>query len=132
MTKITNGVDAMYYAGFDPGSGVACLKLIPADDVEIARDYLALPSFIADGNNAELLNTRGGFDASLKQVLRDNEYALTLHDADYYLGDLIKAGYNQNDAKRDSNRYWNEHSLVLLLALAANLIPERCFELRLV
>jgi hypothetical protein len=132
LTKPPPTVDAIYYGGFDPGSGIACLKVVPADGVEMERDSVALPSFIADGDTEELLNSRGEFDATLKSVLRENEFALTLNEVDYYLGDLIKSGYNQNDAKRDKNRYWNEHALVLLLALAADLIPERCFELRLV
>src|SRR5215469_18841309 len=108
MFKASHSVDAIHYAGYDPGSGIACLKLIPADDVEMDHDYQALPSFIADGNVGELLNTRGGLEATLGSVLRQGEYALTLGENDFYLGDLIKAGYNQNDAKRDANRYWNE------------------------
>ncbi len=132
MTQPPDTVDAIYYGGFDPGSGIACLKVEPADGVEMGRDYVALPSFIADGNTEELLNSRGEFDATLKSVLREHEFALTLNETDYYLGDLIQSGYNQNDAKRDKNRYWNEHALILLLTLAADLIPERSFELRLV
>jgi hypothetical protein len=61
---------------------------------------------------------RGATDATLAQVLSDREYVLGMGDNDYFLG--------------DPNRYWSEHSRLLLLALASILIPERSFELRIV
>lgn len=123
--------DTIYYAGYDPGSGIASLKLIPADDVELGTDIFALPSAIADGNTTDLLD-RGDVDATLQQVLREGEYALTLQDADYYLGTLIEQGRNNTAALGADMRYWSLHTKILLLALAAKMIPEKHFELRLV
>ena len=131
MTHTTTHVDAIYYGGYDPGSGMASLKLIPADDVEMAQDLFTLPSAIADGNSADLLD-RGDIDATLAQVLRPGEYMLSLQDADYYLGTLIEQGKNDTAALGADLRYWSIHSKVLLLALAAKLIPEKRFELRIV
>lgn len=124
-------VDAIYYAGYDPGSGIASIKLIPTDEVEMAQDLFALPSAIADGNTSDLLD-RGDIDATLQQVLRPNEYTLTLQGSDYYLGQLIEQGKNNTSALGADLRYWSIHTKVLLLALAAHLIPEKRFELRLV
>lgn len=122
---------AIYYAGYDPGSGIASLRLIAADDVELALDIFTLPSAIADGNVTDLLD-RGDIDAMLQQVLREGEYALTLQDADYYLGTLIEQGTNDTAALGADLRYWSIHTKILLLALAAKMIPEKKFELRLV
>jgi Actin like proteins N terminal domain/StbA protein len=131
MTKTTTSVDAIYYAGYDPGSGIASLKLIPADAVELAQDLFTLPSAIADGNLADLLD-RGDIDATVQQVLRPGEYALTLQDADYFLGTLTLQGKNNTAALAADLRYWSIHSRVLLLTLAAHLIPEKRVELRIV
>ncbi len=124
-------IDAIYYAGYDPGSGIGGLKLIPADTVELAQDLFTLPSAIADGNITDLLD-RGDIDASLNQILRPGEYALSLQDADYFLGELIAQGTNDTAALGADLRYWSIHTRVLLLALAAKLLPEKRFELRLV
>lgn len=129
MAKVA--VDAIYYAGWDPGSGEAEIKLIPGDEVEMAQDLASLPSAIADGNVADLLD-RGDIDATLAQVLRPREYVLSFQDSDYYLGDLVQQGKNDTSALGADLRYWSIHSKVLLLALAARLIPEKRFELRLV
>lgn len=121
----------VYYGGFDPGSGEATLSLIPTDDVDLSLDIYTLPSLIADGKAEQLLG-RGNLGATLAQVLSEGEYVLTIDGNDYFLGDLIREGRNATDALGDPNRYWSNHSQILLLALAALLIPERCFELRLV
>jgi Actin like proteins N terminal domain len=131
MTKTMTHVDAIYYAGYDPGSGMASLKLIPEDSVELAQDLFTLPSAIADGNIAGLLD-RGDIDATLLQVLRPGEYALTLQDADYFLGSLTLQGTNNTAALAADLRYWSIHSRVLLLTLAAHLIPEKRVELRVI
>ena len=124
-------VDTIYYAGYDPGSGIASLKLVPADDVDLAQDIFTLPSAIADGTISDLLD-RGDIDATLQQVLREGEYALTLQESDYFLGELVEQGKNSTAALGADLRYWSLHTKILLLALAAKLIPEKHFELRLV
>jgi len=131
MTHTMTQMNAIYYAGYDPGSGMASFTLIPADAVELAQDLFTLPSAIADGSIASLLD-RGDIDATLPQVLRPGEYVLTLADADYFLGTLTEQGTNNTAALAADLRYWSIHSRVLLLTLAAQLIPEKRFELRVV
>jgi hypothetical protein len=122
-----------YYAGFDPGSGAATLQVIPVDDIEMAQDICTIPSIIADVDMSKVLD-RGDVDATLAKVLRKDEYAITMSDgSSYALHDLaIKEGRNATDALGAADRYWSNHSRILLLALACMLIPERSFELRLV
>lgn len=57
---------------------------------------------------------------------------LSLEDHTYFLGRLLAHGTHSHNAFNDERRYWSEHAQVLLLCLACILIPERCFELRLV
>lgn len=122
---------AVYYAGFDPGSGEATVNLIAADDIEPVEDIATLPSSIADGN-ANLLLGRGNVGATLGQVLSEGEYVLSLAGNDYFLGDLVREGRNSTSAIGDPNRYWSDHSRLLLLALSCLLIPESAVELRVV
>lgn len=122
---------AIYYGGFDPGTGDAILTLWSEDGVELELDTMTIASLLADGRPHELLK-RGDTDATLAQVLRDGEYVLSINGNDYFLGDATREGRNETDALRDPNRYWSNHARFLLLTLASILIPERAFELRLV
>ncbi len=131
----TSSTRPIYWVGFDPGSGFACAKFIPEDGVELTADIAYLPATIADGTIEKLLD-RGATDATLASVLRTNEIVLSLDGNDYYFLDyLVRAGKNPRDAMGDQSRYWSKttkHSIILLLALAATIIPERSFELRVV
>ena len=135
MRTTSNRTDskAVYYGGFDPGSGKATLYLESADGVDLAENSATIPSIIADGNIKTVLG-RGDIDAKLADVLRKNEYAITLSNGStHFLYDLAaKEGTNATDALGVSGRYWSDHSRVLLMCLASILIPEREFELRLV
>ncbi len=124
---------SVYYAGFDPGSGNATLHVVPMDDVEMGQNIFTIPSIIADVDVSKILD-RGDVDTTLAKVLRSNEYVVTMSDgSSYALHDLaVKEGRNATDALGAADRYWSNHSRVLLLALACMLIPERSFELRLV
>jgi len=124
---------AVYYGGFDPGSGKATLYLESADGVDLAENSATIPSIVADGNIKTVLG-RGDFDANLADVLRKNEYSITLSNGNtHFLYDLaVKEGTNATDALGVPSRYWSDHSRVLLMCLASILIPEREFELRLV
>jgi hypothetical protein len=132
---------SIYYAGYDPGSGTSSLFASPEEDLKEILTISA-PSFIADGNLAELANMRGhDLDASPASCLKENEYALSIEEAgkvrEYYMGDLaLKQGSNADDALADPDRYWSKqfhsHSRIRLLGLAAACISEDRFELRLV
>ncbi|BCL83530.1 hypothetical protein ccbrp13_59950 [Ktedonobacteria bacterium brp13] len=121
----------IYYAGFEVGSGFSGLKLLPADGLTLAQDLVTLPSFLADGDVRFLLQG-SDLEAKLADVLQDEEYVLTWQDRTYFLGHLLEHGTYCTNAFSDERRYWSEHAQALLLCLACILIPERCFELRLV
>lgn len=125
---------AVYYAGFDPGSGEATLFVSPADGIEPGKHLLSIPSFIGDGNAAGLLNSRSHIDSqTLAQVLHEDEYVIQYNNQDYYVGQLaIADGKNATNSLGNSGRYTGLHSQMLLLALVAALIPETDVELRLV
>jgi hypothetical protein len=121
----------VYYAGFEDGSGFSGLKIIPADDLPLAQDLAVLPSFLADGDVTTLLKGSDP-DAKLADVLQSEDYVLTWQDHTYFLGHLLEHGTYSHNAFSDERHYWSEHAQILLLCLACILIPERCFELRLV
>src|SRR5258708_15422035 len=126
---------AVYYAGYDPGSRIATLYLCAEDrpdELELSR---SVPSIIGDGNIADLVNMRATTDPNtpLASLLMKHEYVIEYEGQDYYVGELAeKEGKNATTAHGASDRYWSRHSLLLLLTLAATLIPERQFELRVV
>lgn len=121
----------VFYAGFDPGSGDATLTVVsPNGEMNVKT----IPSVISEGDASKLLKRGLTPDASLGQVLDDNEYVVNFNGTDYYLGDLIKEGRQGRDTSAigAQHRYWSEHSIILLLALASHLIPDQSFELRIV
>ncbi len=124
-------ISPIYYAGFEVGSGFSGLKIIPADGLALAQDLATLPSFLANGDIPTLLNGSDP-DASLAETLQRDDYVLTWQEQTYFLGHLLEHGTHSHNAFNDERRYWSEHAQVLLLCLACMLIPERCFELRLV
>jgi hypothetical protein len=133
-SRATNGL-AVYYAGYDPGSRIATLHLAPHDHLDALPRALSIPSIVADGNAADLINTRTTTDpnASLASLLKKHEYVLDYEGQEYYTSELAEnEGKNATTALGASDRYWSLHSLFLLLTLAAALIPERQFELRIV
>jgi len=126
----------VFYVGFDPGSGVTTLYISPEENLDQVWT-LSAPSLVSDGNLADLANIRGrDVEASPASALHKGEYALSLEEGgqvrEYYIGELTKHGLNADDALGDPNRYWSHHSRLRLLALAAAIIPENVFELRVV
>lgn len=121
----------VYYAGFEVGSGFSGLKLIPADGVPLAQDLATLPSFLADGDITTLLKGHDT-EAKLPEIPQRGDYVLTWQNHTYFLGQLLEHGTQSHSAFNDERRYWSEHAQMLLLCLACQLVPERCFELRLV
>jgi hypothetical protein len=126
---------AVYYAGYDPGSRIATLYLAPQDHPDELLLSLSVASIVGDGLVADLVNTRATTDpnAHLSSLLKEHEYVLEYEGQEYYVGELAELeGKNPTTAQGASNRYWSRHCLLLLLTLAAALIPERQFELRVV
>ena len=126
---------AVYYAGYDPGSRIATLYLCSEDNLYEMSLMLSVPSIVGDGIVADLINTRTTTDPNslLASLLKKHEYVIEYHGQEYYVGELAeKEGRNATTALGASDRYWSLHSLLLLLTLAAALIPERQFELRVV
>ncbi len=125
----------VYYAGYDPGSCIATLYLAPEDHLGELPLALSVPSIVGDGLVADLVNVRTTTDlnAPLASLLKKHEYVLGYEGQEYYVGKLAEQeGKNPTTAHGVSDRYWSRHSLLLLLTLAAALIPERQFELRVV
>ncbi len=128
-------VSAVYYAGYDPGSRIATLYLCAQDHLDELPLALSVPSIVGDGSVADLVNMRTTTDPSapLSSLLKKHEYVLECEGQEYYVGKLAEQeGNNPTTAHGVSNRYWSRHCLLLLLTLAADLIPERQFELRIV
>ncbi len=126
---------AVYYAGYDPGSRIATLYLCAEDHLDELPLALSVPSIVGDGLVADLVNTRTTTDpnAPLASLLKKHEYVIEYEGQEYYVGELAeKEGKNATTAHGASDRYWSRHSLLLLLTLAAALIPERQCELRVV
>jgi Actin like proteins N terminal domain len=121
----------LYYAGFEVGSAFSGLKVIPADGLALAQDLATLPSFLADGDITTLLKG-SALETTLADALQGDDYVLTWQDRTYFLGNLLEHGTHSHNAFNDERRYWSLHAQVLLLCLACILIPERCFEVRLV
>jgi hypothetical protein len=129
--KITD-YPTIYYGGFDPGSGKATLALADGEGIELPKSNATIASVIADGTIGPLLG-RGDIDSKLADVLRKNEYTVTLSNGStFFLADLVREGKNATDALGHQGRYWGDHSRLLLMCLAALLTPEQDIELRLV
>jgi len=125
----------VYYAGYDPGSRIATLYLAPEGRLDERSLSLSLPSIVGDGSVADLVNMRATTDpnAQLSSLLKKHEYVIEYEGQEYYVGKLAEQeGKNPTAAHGVSTRYWSQHCLLLLLTLAADLIPERQFELRVV
>ncbi len=125
---------AIYYAGFDPGSGIAALEAASADTLDETFS-LALPNLVGGGDSPALINVRSTteHEATLACVLKKHEYVIEYERRDYYVGELAeREGTNTTNARGDKNRYWSLHNRLLLLTLSAALIPEPEAELRLV
>lgn len=121
----------VFYAGFDPGSGDLTLTVVsPNGEMEVKT----IPSVISEGDVSQLLKRGLTPDATLDQVLHSDEYAINFDGIDYYLGKLVKEGRKGRgtSAIGDQNRYWSDHSIILLLTLASSLISAPSFELRVV
>jgi hypothetical protein len=129
-----------YYAGFEIGSGVATLKLLPVDKSIVLDDegLMELSACFADGDLKRLMNTRGnGKYTPLSSILHSGEHSITFRkgggeEYTFFLADLMDAGTNKRSTAGDQKRYYSPQAQAFLFTMAAAMIPQHSFELRLV
>lgn len=94
------------------------------------RWHLTAPSFVGSGRLDELRRLRGGIDSA---ELADDEFALEHGGQSYFTGRLAVEQCSDATAQRgDVERYWNRHTLRLLLAQVAGLVRDRDLVIRVV
>ncbi len=103
----------MHVIGFDPGNSESTLTWRQG----AALRHLTIPSFVGSGRLQELRRVRS---ATSDGALRRDEIALTYHGAAHFVGQLaIEESRDATAARNDVSRYWNGHTIRLLLALVA-------------
>lgn len=103
----------MQVLGFDPGNSESTL----AWKVGAVQRHITIPSFIGSGRLEELQRVRSaaGYDALGKE-----ELVLHYGGVPAFVGRLaIEESRDATAARNDVSRYWNGHTLKLLLTLAA-------------
>ena len=111
-----------HVVGFDPGTSVATLVTQSWADGSTPLGTLSIPSFIGSGNLSRVLNGRRGAGQGR---LDANEHAVELDGVTYFVGQLAQVESDDATNQRgDNRRYYNSHSLVLLLALCGALFHE--------
>lgn len=97
--------------GFDAGNSEATLTT----QVSGKGTSLTIPSYLGSGNLSELLRVRGGAGA---EALDSGEYVLEYGGRSSFVGQLaLEQARDSSSARGDVARYWNGHTLRLLLAL---------------
>ena len=77
---------------------------------------ITIPSFIGSGSLEELQRIRGGIGTT---TLRDDEFVLEYQNRSYFIGRLaVEESLDATSARGNINRYWDGHTLKLLLVLA--------------
>jgi hypothetical protein len=113
--------------GFDPGNSEATLTF---PGPKALRKSLTIPSYVGSGALAELGRIRGGAG---KATLERHEYVLEHGDRSSFVGELaLEQSADATAARGDINRYWNGHTLKLLLVLAGTAFRETELTLRVV
>lgn len=103
----------MLILGFDPGNSETTLTWRSGAIVK----HLTIPSFIGSGRMEELRRVRS---ATSGAGLQKDEIVLVHRGISYFIGQLaIEESRDASAARNDVSRYWNGHTLRLLLALAA-------------
>lgn len=103
----------MFVLGFDPGNSESTLTWRQGAIVR----HITAPSFVGSGRLEELRRVRSAAGGG---GLRKDELVLTYQGASSFVGQLaIEEARDATAARNDVSRYWNGHTLSLLLALAA-------------
>lgn len=80
---------------------------------------LTIPSFIGSGSLSELTRIRGA-SAGAEGALEPDEYVLEHQGRSYFVGRLaLEQSADATSARGDVTRYWNGHTLRMLLTVAA-------------
>jgi hypothetical protein len=115
--------DAMDVAGFDPGTSVATLVTDTWGDGQAPRGVFSLPSSVGSGSLQRVLNGRRGAGHG---ALEAHEHALEVEGVGYFVGQLAQAESDDATNQRgDNRRYYNGHTLRLLLALCGAAFREQ-------
>lgn len=102
----------MVVLGFDPGNSESTMTWRHG----AASRHVTMPSFIGSGSLEELRRVRSGAGG---EGLQKDEIVLVHQGTSYYIGKLaLEEARDARTARNDVSRYWNGHTLWLLLALA--------------
>lgn len=102
--------------GLDAGNSEATLTTAPGGK----GSALTIPSYLGSGTLDELLRVRGGAG---KESLGSGEYVLEYAGRSAFVGALaLEQTVDASSARGDVSRYWNGHTLRLLLTLAGALL----------
>lgn len=97
--------------GFDAGNSESTLTT----QISGKGTSLTIPSYLGSGNLDELLRVRGGAGV---ESLASNEYVLEFGGRSSFVGQLaLEQARDGSSARGDVSRYWNGHTLRLLLTL---------------
>lgn len=97
--------------GFDAGNSEATLTTSASGK----GTSLTIPSYLGSGSLAELLRVRGGMGS---EELASGEYVLDYGGRSSFVGTLaLEQARDGSSARGDVSRYWNGHTLRLLLTL---------------
>lgn len=103
------GKTTMTVAGIDAGNSETTF-VAPRGRV------ITIPSFIGSGSLEELQRIRGGIGAG---TLHDDEFVLEYQNRSYFIGRLaVEESLDATSGRGNINRYWDGHTLKLLLVLA--------------
>lgn len=103
--------------GLDAGNSEATLTTAGSSKGTAAT----IPSYIGTGTLGELERIRGGMGAD--RTLQPGEYTLEIDGRSYFVGNLaLEQTDDAGSARGDVSRYWNGHTLRLLLTLAGALL----------
>lgn len=104
----------MQVIGFDPGNSESTLTW----KAGAVQRHATIPSFIGSGRLEELKRVRSGAGAG---TIDKDELVLEHNGTSHFVGKLaVDESRDASAARNDVGRYWNGHTLRLLLALAAH------------
>lgn len=103
----------MEVVGFDAGNSESTLTWQGSSGLR----HVTAPSFVGSGRLEELKRVRSAVGSG---ALSKDEQVLVYRGASFYVGRLaIEEARDATAARNDVSRYWNGHTLYLLLTLAA-------------
>lgn len=113
-------------AGFDPGNSQSTLMI---SDGGAQAATLTMPSFVGSGSLAEIQRIRGGIGAD---ALQADEFVLEHGGLSYTVGRLSHESSDATSQRGDVARYWNGHTLRILLTLIGGIVNDEAVRVRVV